>query len=92
MGTCLFAKALPNNGHVYLLIKNLLPSSECCFVVCFEVGTQQWRYMLQYVSVTTEMFHDIGCLGDQKRYEMEAQLIRSDLTKIFEGMNSRVCF
>jgi hypothetical protein len=40
MGKCLFAKALPSNGSIYLLIKNLLPSSECCFVVRFEVVTQ----------------------------------------------------
>jgi hypothetical protein len=33
IGTCLFAKASPSNGSVYLLIKNMLPSSECCFVV-----------------------------------------------------------
>jgi hypothetical protein len=26
-----FAKALPSNGCVYLLNKNLLPSSECCY-------------------------------------------------------------
>jgi hypothetical protein len=24
-------------GRVYLVIKNLLPNSECCFVTCFEV-------------------------------------------------------
>jgi hypothetical protein len=31
----MFAKALPSNGCVYLLIKNLLSSSGCCFVVSF---------------------------------------------------------
>jgi hypothetical protein len=40
MGTCLFAKALLGNGRVYLPIKNVLPTIECCFVVCFEVVTQ----------------------------------------------------
>jgi hypothetical protein len=40
VGTRLFAKALRSNGCVYLLIKNLLPSRGCCFVVCFEVVTQ----------------------------------------------------
>jgi hypothetical protein len=49
MGMCLFAKALPSNGCVYLLIKNLLPSSECCFVVCFEATTQQWLYTLTHI-------------------------------------------
>jgi hypothetical protein len=39
VGTCLFAKALPSNGCVYMRVKNVLPSSEC-FVVCFEVITQ----------------------------------------------------
>jgi hypothetical protein len=29
-----------SNGSMYLLIKNLSVSSECCFVVCFEVATQ----------------------------------------------------
>jgi hypothetical protein len=33
VGKCLSAKALPSNGCVYLIIKNLLHSSECCFVV-----------------------------------------------------------
>jgi hypothetical protein len=33
VGTCLFAKALVTNGCVYLLIKNLLPSSRRCFDV-----------------------------------------------------------
>jgi hypothetical protein len=32
METCLFKKALPSNGPAYLLIKNLLPISECFFV------------------------------------------------------------
>jgi hypothetical protein len=36
MGTCFFAKALPSDGRVYLLIKNLLPSYEYCFFVWFE--------------------------------------------------------
>jgi hypothetical protein len=40
VGTCLFAKALLSNGCIYLLIKNLLPSSRCRFVVCFKVVTQ----------------------------------------------------
>jgi hypothetical protein len=35
---------------VYLLIKNLLHGSGCCFVVCFEVASQQWLYTLQYVT------------------------------------------
>jgi hypothetical protein len=48
MGNCLFVKALPSNGRVYLLIKNLLPSSDCCVFVCFEVATQQRLYTLQY--------------------------------------------
>jgi hypothetical protein len=39
VGTCLFAKALFGNGCIYLLIKNLLPSSGCCFSVCFQVIT-----------------------------------------------------
>jgi hypothetical protein len=47
--TCLIAKALPSNDRVYLFIKNLLPSSDCCFVVCFEVVTQYWVYKLEYV-------------------------------------------
>jgi hypothetical protein len=50
MGMCLSDKASPSNGSVYLLIKNLLPNSECCFVVCFEVATQQRFYTLQYYS------------------------------------------
>jgi hypothetical protein len=33
VGTSLFVKALFSNGYVYLLIKNLLPSSGCCFEV-----------------------------------------------------------
>jgi hypothetical protein len=37
MGTCLFAKALLSKGCVYLLIKNLLPSSGRCFIVYFAV-------------------------------------------------------
>jgi hypothetical protein len=40
MQTCLFAKALPSNVCIYLLIKNLLPSRKCCFVVWFKVVTQ----------------------------------------------------
>jgi hypothetical protein len=48
MGTCLFAKASPSNGRVYLFIKNLLPKSEWFFVFCFEVATQQRLYTLQY--------------------------------------------
>jgi hypothetical protein len=34
-----------------LRIKNLLPSNECCFVVRFEVATQQQLYTLQYCHV-----------------------------------------
>jgi hypothetical protein len=40
MGTCLFVKVLLSNGCIYLLIKNLMPSSRCCFLVCFAVVTQ----------------------------------------------------
>jgi hypothetical protein len=40
VGTCFFAKALPRDGCVFLLFKNLLPSNECCFVVGFEVVAQ----------------------------------------------------
>jgi hypothetical protein len=39
-GTCLPAKALLSNGCVYLLIKNLLPSSGCYIVVCYAVVSQ----------------------------------------------------
>jgi hypothetical protein len=39
VGTCFIAKGLLSNGCVNLLIKNVLPSSECCFVVCFAVVT-----------------------------------------------------
>jgi hypothetical protein len=35
MGTCLSAKVSPSNGRVYLLIKNLLPSSEFFFRCLF---------------------------------------------------------
>jgi hypothetical protein len=45
MGTCLFTRALLDNGCIYLLIKNLFPSSECCFVVCFEVYKLQYSYI-----------------------------------------------
>jgi hypothetical protein len=38
----------PSNSRLFLLIKNLLSSSECCFIVCFEATAQQWLYMLQY--------------------------------------------
>jgi hypothetical protein len=41
VGTCLFAKALLSNSCLYLLIKNPLPSSGHCFVVCFAVATWQ---------------------------------------------------
>jgi hypothetical protein len=34
MSTCLFAKALLSNSCKYLLIKNLLPSSGRCLIVC----------------------------------------------------------
>jgi hypothetical protein len=40
MWTCLYAKAISSNVCIYLLIKNLLPSSECCFIVWFQVVTQ----------------------------------------------------
>jgi hypothetical protein len=49
MGTRLSAKASPSKDRVYLLIKSLLPNSECCFVACFEVATQQQLYTLQYL-------------------------------------------
>jgi hypothetical protein len=50
------------NSCVYLLIKNLLPNSGCCFVVCFEVVTQNgsmrysiykynWNIYRQFVTV-----------------------------------------
>jgi hypothetical protein len=39
-GTHLFVKVLLSNSCIYLLIKNLLPSSGCCFMVCFTVVTQ----------------------------------------------------
>jgi hypothetical protein len=29
----------------------MLPSSECCFIVYFEVITQQWVYTLQYSEI-----------------------------------------
>jgi hypothetical protein len=51
MGTCLSVKESPSNIRVYLFIKNLLSNSECCFLVCFEVATQQQLYMLQYIYV-----------------------------------------
>jgi hypothetical protein len=35
--TCSFVKLLLSNGRIYLPIKNLLPSSRCCSVVCFKV-------------------------------------------------------
>lgn len=38
----------PSNSCIYLLNKNVLPSSECS-VVCFEVATLQRLYTLQYV-------------------------------------------
>jgi hypothetical protein len=47
-GKCLSAKASPSNGRVYLLIKRLLSSSDCC-VVCFEIAIQQQLYSLQYL-------------------------------------------
>jgi hypothetical protein len=48
MRTCSFAKALSSNGRLYLLIKDLLPGSQCCFVAGLEAATQQRLYMLQY--------------------------------------------
>jgi hypothetical protein len=39
-GNVFVPRSLPSNSYVYLLIKSLLPSSGCCFVVCFEVITQ----------------------------------------------------
>jgi hypothetical protein len=38
MGTYLPAKASPSNGRVYLLIKNLLLSSECFFIACLKAA------------------------------------------------------
>jgi hypothetical protein len=40
------AKTSPSNGRVHLLIKNLLPSSECCFADCFEASIYQRLYTL----------------------------------------------
>jgi hypothetical protein len=40
MGTYLFVKAFLSNSCMYLLIKNLLPSSRSCFIVYFKVVTQ----------------------------------------------------
>jgi hypothetical protein len=37
VGTCLLAKALLSNGYVYLLIRNLLPSSGCFVVTRYNV-------------------------------------------------------
>jgi hypothetical protein len=42
-------EVLPTNGGVYLLIKNMLPSSEYYFVARLEAATQQRFYTLQYV-------------------------------------------
>jgi hypothetical protein len=39
VGTCLFTKALLSNGYVYSFIKNMLPSSGHCFVICLKVVT-----------------------------------------------------
>jgi hypothetical protein len=63
-GKCMPVKASPSNGRVYLLIKNLLPCSECRFVVCFEVATQQRLYTLQYLYsrnlyCTFPFYHDV---------------------------------
>jgi hypothetical protein len=56
LGTPLFAKALPSNGRVYLLIKNLLLISEYCFVARLEAATQQRLYTLQYIlTLQTQM-------------------------------------
>jgi hypothetical protein len=46
-GTCASVKALLSNGCVYLLINNLLPGSRC-FLVCFEVITQEQAYTVQH--------------------------------------------
>jgi hypothetical protein len=48
-----FEKVLLSNGCSYLLIKNLLPSSECCFVVCVQVFLQQGVYTL-YIYIERE--------------------------------------
>jgi hypothetical protein len=56
MGSCLSAKASPSNGRVYLLNKNLFPNNECCFVVCFEVATQQRLHTLQYFNVHIDFY------------------------------------
>jgi hypothetical protein len=47
-----FTKPFPSSSRLFLLIKNLWPSRECCFIVCFEVATQQGLYMLQHESKT----------------------------------------
>jgi hypothetical protein len=45
----LFTETFPSTGRLFLFIKNMLPSNECYFIVCFEVATQQRLYTLQYL-------------------------------------------
>jgi hypothetical protein len=44
-----FTEPFSSVGRLLFLIKNVLPSSECYFVVCFEVATQKQLCTLQYV-------------------------------------------
>jgi hypothetical protein len=44
----MFTDLFPSSGHLFLLIRILLPSSEFCFIVLFEIATQWRLYAPQY--------------------------------------------
>jgi hypothetical protein len=54
---CLFAKALLCNGCVYLLIKNLLPSSGCCFIVSRSLPSNGSTHYNIYTHIYAYLIH-----------------------------------
>jgi hypothetical protein len=47
----MFTAQFSSSDNLFFLIKNLLPSSECCFAVRLEVATQQRLCTLQYKKI-----------------------------------------
>jgi hypothetical protein len=50
-----FTEPFLSSDPLLSLIRNLLPSSECCFVVWFEIATRQRLYMLQCTYMCTRI-------------------------------------
>jgi hypothetical protein len=74
------------NGRVYLLIKNLLPSSECCFVAPLEAATKQRFCKLKYVASNGGMIDELIWNIEKEEVVVYAAIFLKhlrDIAKIF---------